>query len=150
MNKFDELRSEFRKICEENKRLTKWNSSQKESNDTLVYDICKDFLQVLESFEWAEATIHERGLDQSKISTSAISRMLTAKTKLIEVLEHYGTYRVTFEDGVFDEAKAKVVGTVADNEKEDGKVASIVKDGFIRNGKLLRMAEVMLVKNDEA
>ena len=81
MSKFDDIRNEVKKLQEENIRLHNWISSQEESGDLQVQDICKDFLQVLESFEWAEATIHERGLDQSKISNSAIARMLTAKTK---------------------------------------------------------------------
>ena len=147
MSKFDDLRDEIKRLCDENKKMASWSSSQKESNDNLVSDVCKEFLQVLESFEWAEATIHERGLDQSRISTSAISRLLTAKTKLLEVLEHYGVYRVTFENGKYDASKAKIVGSVVDNDKEDGTVARIEKDGFIRNDKLLRMAEVTIVKN---
>lgn len=147
MSKFDDLRDEIKRLCDENKKMANWSSSQKDSNDNLVSDVCKDFLQVLESFEWAEATIHERGLDQSRISTSAISRLLTAKTKLLEVLERYGVYRVTFENGKYDASKAKIVGSVVDNDKEDGTVARIEKDGFIRNDKLLRMAEVTIVKN---
>ena len=147
MSKFDDLRDEIKRLCDENKKMANWSSSQKDSNDNLVSDVCKEFLQVLESFEWAEATIHERGLDQSRISTSAISRLLTAKTKLLEVLEHYGVYRVTFENGKYDASKAKIVGSVVDNDKEDGTVARIEKDGFIRNEKLLRMAEVTIVKN---
>ncbi len=147
MSKFDDLRDEIKRLCDENKRMANWNSSQKDSSDNLVGDMCKDFLQVLESFEWAEATIHERGLDQSRISTSAISRLLTAKTKLIEVLGHYGVYRVTFDNGEFDASKAKIVGTVEDNEKKDGTVAQIEKDGFVRKDRLLRMAEVKIVKN---
>ena len=147
MSKFDDLRDEIKRLCDENKKMANWSSSQKDSNDNLVSDVCKDFLQVLESFEWAEATIHERGLDQSRISTSAISRLLTAKTTLLEVLEHYGVYRVTFENGKYDASKAKIVGSVVDNDKEDGTVARIEKDGFIRNDKLLRMAEVTIVKN---
>ncbi len=147
MSKFDDLRDEIKRLCDENKKMANWSSSQKDSNDNFVSDMCKDFLQVLESFEWAEATIHERGLDQSRISTSAISRLLTAKTKLLEVLEHYGVYRVTFENGKYDASKAKIVGSVVDNDKEDGTVARIEKDGFIRNDKLLRMAEVTIVKN---
>ncbi len=147
MSKFDDLRDEIKRLCDENKKMANWSSSQKDSNDNFVSDMCKDFLRVLESFEWAEATIHERGLDQSRISTSAISRLLTAKTKLLEVLEHYGVYRVTFENGKYDPSKAKIVGSVVDNDKEDGTVARIEKDGFIRNDKLLRIAEVTIVKN---
>ncbi len=147
MSKFDELRDEIKRLYEENKNLSSWSSSQIESNDNQVTEICRDFLQVLESFEWAEATIHERGLDQSRISTSAISRLMTAKTKLLEVLEKYGVFKVDFENGVFDATKGKMGGYVADNEKEEGVVANIVKDGFVRKGRILRMADVNVVKN---
>ena len=148
MSKFDDIREEIKKLHEENIRLNTWISTQETSNDNQVSEICKDFLQVLEAFEWAEATIHERGLDQSKISTSAIARLLTAKTKLLEVLESHGVKKVEFYNGVFDSAKGKIKGSVADSEKEDGTVASIEKDGFVRNGKILRPAEVIVVKND--
>ena len=73
---------------------------------------------------------------------------MTAKTKLLEVLESYDVKKLTFDKGVFDAAKGKIVGNVADEEKEDGLVASIVKDGFIRKDKLLRKAEVLVVKNN--
>ena len=148
MSKFDDLREEIKRLYNDNLQLNNWLSTQEQSNDNKVGEICKDFLQVLESFEWAEATIHERGLDQSKISTSAIARMLTAKTKLLEVLESYGVRRIEFADGNFDAAKGKIVGTVADNEKEDGQVARIARDGFYRKDKLLRQAEVIVVKNN--
>ena len=148
MSKFDDLREEIKRLYNDNLQLNNWLSTQEQSNDNKVGEICKDFLQVLESFEWAEATIHERGLDQSKISTSAIARMLTAKTKLLEVLESYGVRKIEFPNGNFDAAKGKIVGTVADEEKEDGQVASIARDGFYRKDKLLRQAEVIVVKNN--
>lgn len=148
MSKFDDIREEIKKLHEENIKLNTWISAQEKANDNQVSEICKDFLQVLESFEWAEATIHERGLDQSKISTSAIARLLTAKTKLLEVLGNHGVKNVEFYDGAFDPAKGKIKGSVADTEKENGTVAKIEKPGFTRNGKILRPAEVIVVKND--
>lgn len=147
MSKFDSIREEIKRLYEDNIRLNNWITTQEQSNDSQVGEICKNFLQVLESFEWAEATIHERGLDQSKISTSAIARMLTAKTKLLEVLESYGVHKIEFPNGEFDAAKGKIVGTVADEEKPEGSVASIRRDGFYRKDKLLRPAEVLVVKN---
>ena len=147
MSKFDEIRQEIKRLYEDNIYLNNWISIQKESNDSQVGEICKNFLQVLEAFEWAEATIHERGLDQSKISTSAIARMLTAKTKLLEVLESYGVRKIEFPEGEFDATKGKIVGTVADAEKAEGSVAEIRREGYYRNEKLLRPAEVLVVKN---
>ena len=111
--------------------------------------MCKDFLQVLESFEWAESSIHERELDKSKISTGAITRLLTAKTKLLEVLQTYGVKMVTFPEGKFgsNNSMVKVVSTVKDPEKADDTVVKVVKDGFYRKNRLLRQAEVIIVKN---
>ena len=147
MSKFDDIREEVRRLMTSNYQLNNWISSQEEAKDNQVGEICKDFLQVLEAFEWAEATIHERGLDQSKISTSAIARMLTAKTKLLEVLESHGVKKVEFADDVFDASKGKVVGTVANEKKPEGTVDHIQRDGFYRKDRLLRPAEVILVKN---
>ena len=148
MSKYDDIRAELKSLYEETMRLNTWISSQEEANENNVGEICKSFLQVWESFEWAESTIHERGLDQSKISTTAINYMLTAKTKLLEVLDSYGVKRIEFPEGKFDATKAKIVGTEADPEKEDGTVLRVEREGFYRKEKLLRQAEVTVVKNN--
>ena len=148
MSKIDDLREEITKLFEENIRLNNWISTQEQSSDNQVGGICKDFLQVLEAFEWAEDSIHERGLDQSRICKGAIDRLLTAKEKLLEVLERYGVKKVNFPNGVMDATKAQIVGAEPDEEKEEGTVLRVQRDGFVRKDKLLRKAEVVLVKND--
>ena len=67
---------------------------------------------------------------------------------MLEVLEYYGVKKVSFKDNIYDPTVAKVVGTVANSEKEDGVVDHIKLDGFYRKDKLLRMAEVVVVKNN--
>ena len=147
MSRINDVRDYIKMALDENIKLNNWISTQEKVSDDKVGDICKDFLQVLEQFEWAEATIHERGLDQSKISTSAITRMLTAKQKLLDVLGNYGVKKVTFPDGMAN-PKANIVDTVADPEKRDGQVVEIRRDGFFRKEKLLRPADVVVVKNE--
>ena len=149
MSKIDEVREYIKASFEENIKLNNWISTQEKVNDDKISDICKDFLQVLESFEWAEASIHERELDKSKISTGAITRLLTAKTKLLEVLQTYGVKMVTFPDGKLgaNNNMVKVVNTVKDPEKADDTVVKVVKDGFFRKSRVLRQAEVIIVKN---
>ncbi len=149
MSKIDEVREYIKSSFEENIKLNNWISTQEKVNDDKISDICKDFLQVLESFEWAEASIHERELDKSKISTGAITRLLTAKTKLLEVLQTYGVKMVTFPEGKLgsNNSMVKVVSTVKDPEKADDTVVKVVKDGFYRKNRLLRQAEVIIVKN---
>lgn len=149
MSKIDEIRDYIKGSFEENIKLNNWISTQEKVNDDKIGDICKDFLQVLESFEWAEASIHERELDKSKISTAAITRLLTAKTKLLEVLQTYGVKMVTFPDGKIgaNTNMVKIVDTVKDAEKADDTVVEVVKEGFYRKNRLLRQAEVIVVKN---
>lgn len=149
MSKIDEIRDYIKGSFEENIKLNNWISTQEKVNDDKIGDICKDFLQVLESFEWAEASIHERELDKSKISTAAITRLLTAKTKLLEVLQNYGVKMVTFPDGKIgaNTNMVKIVDTVKDAEKADDTVVEVVKEGFYRKNRLLRQAEVIVVKN---
>ena len=149
MSKIDEVREYIKSSFEENIKLNNWISTQEKVNDDKISDICKDLLQVLESFEWAEASIHERELDKSKISTGAITRLLTAKTKLLEVLQTYGVKMVTFPEGKLgsNSSMVKVVSTVKDPEKADDTVVKVVKDGFYRKNRLLRQAEVIIIKN---
>ena len=64
------------------------------------------------------------------------------------MLERYGVKKVDFPNGVMDASKAQIVGTEPDDEKEEGTVLRIKRDGFYRKEKLLRKAEVVLVKND--
>ena len=148
MSRIDELRDEIKKLFEENSRLNNWISTQEQSSDNQVGEICKDFLQVLEAFEWAEDSIHERGLDQSRICKGAIDRLLTAKEKLLEVLDRYGVKKIDFPNGVMDASRAQIVGSEPDEEKEEGTVLRIQRDGFFRKEKLLRKADVILVKNN--
>ena len=148
MSRIDELRDEIKKLFEENSRLNNWISTQEQSSDNQVGEICKDFLQVLEAFEWAEDSIHERGLDQSRICKGAIDRLLTAKEKLLEVLDRYGVKKIDFPNGVMDASRAQIVGSEPDEEKEEGTVLRIQRDGFYRKEKLLRKADVILVKNN--
>ena len=108
MSKFDDIREGIKRLYEENIRLNDWISTQEQSSDSQVGEICKNFLQVLES---------------------------------------YGVRKIEFPNGEFDAAKGKIVGTVTDNEKPEGSVASIKRDGFYRKEKLLRPAEVLVVKN---
>ena len=147
MSKIDDVRDFIRMTLNENIKLNNWISTQEKVSDDKVGEICKDFMQVLEQFEWAESTIHERGLDQSKISMGAITRLLTAKQKLLDVFENYGVKKVTFVDGMIN-PKANIVETVADPEKRDGFVVSVKRDGFYRKDKLLRPAEVVVVRNE--
>lgn len=132
----------------QNRRLEKWISTQEHAMDERVTAICQDFMQVVEAFNWAENTIHERGLDQSRVSTQAIQRLLTAKAKLVEVLANYGVERISFGNERPDAERANIIGTEPDEERPEGAVLRVERDGFQRRGHILRKADVIIVSKE--
>lgn len=146
MNTINEIAGLVARLQNENIALKHYNERQVKSQQESIDEMLADFLQILDKFDWAQETIRERGLDQSQISTKAISRMLEAKKKTLELLEKYGVQRITFPDGIYDENTCIVVGREKDATKKPGTVLSVVKDGFVRDGRVLRSAEVIVAK----
>ena len=148
-NKIEIIEEYVTKYQLQNRRLEKWISAQEQAMDDRVGAICQDFIQVVDAFDKAEETIHERGYDQSKLSTEAIKRLLQAKSKLIEVLGNYGVEILTFGEGRPDSERATVVGKEATDSQPEGTVTAIVHDGFQRRGQILRKADVIVASQPE-
>lgn len=146
MKTINEIAGLVARLQNENIALKHYNERQSKAQQESVDEMLADFLQIIDTFDWAQETIRQRGLDQSQISTKAISRMLEAKKKTIELLEKYGVQRISFPDGVYDENTCIVVGKEKDASKKPGTVISVVKDGFARDGRVLRAAEVIIAK----
>ena len=112
-----------------------------------LYDIFRDFLSIIDTFERAEETIKERGLDVDENAQKAIKRLLNAKKKAIFVLEKYDVKPIVFENNKAIDEFCVTNGTEPDPSKEDGTIVSIDKNGYTRNGHVVRPAEVIVVKN---
>lgn len=110
-------------------------------------EIFTEFLSVLDTFEKSESIIKERGLDQDENASKAIKRLLNAKKKALSVLEKFNVKKIEFEDGLVDDDVCTTVETEPDSNRKNGEIISIEKDGYTRNGHLIRRAEVVIVKN---
>lgn len=110
-------------------------------------DIFAEVLTVIDTFQKSEAIIKERGLDQEENASKAIKRLLNAKKKALSVLEKFNVKRIEFEAGMVDDNLCTTVETEPDSNRKNGEIISIVKDGYTRNGHLIRRAEVVIVKN---
>lgn len=110
-------------------------------------DIFAEVLTVIDTFQKSEAIIKERGLDQEENASKAIKRLLNAKKKALSVLEKFNVKRIEFETGMVDDDLCTTVETEPDSTRENGEIISIEKDGYTRNGHLIRRAEVVIVKN---
>lgn len=110
-------------------------------------DIFAEVLTVIDTFQKSEAIIKERGLDQEENASKAIKRLLNAKKKALSVLEKFNVKRIEFEGGMVDDDFCTTVETEPDSNRKNGEIISIEKDGYTRNGHLIRRAEVVIVKN---
>lgn len=110
-------------------------------------DIFAEVLTVIDTFQKSEAIIKERGLDQEENASKAIKRLLNAKKKALSVLERFNVKRIEFETGMVDDDLCTTVETEPDSSRKNGEIISIEKDGYTRNGHLIRRAEVVIVKN---
>lgn len=110
-------------------------------------DIGADLIQIMDAFEKAEERIKDRGLDQDESAQKAIKQLLLAKRKTEAIFEKYRITKIEFPDGIADDNYCEITGTVPDSEKSEGAIVSVGKYGYLRDGRLIRRAEVEIVKN---
>lgn len=110
-------------------------------------DIFAEVLTVIDTFQKSEAIIKERGLDQEENASKAIKRLLNAKKKALSVLEKFNVKKIEFDSSMVDDDLCATVETEPDASRKNGEIISVEKDGYTRNGHLIRRAEVVIVKN---
>jgi molecular chaperone GrpE (heat shock protein) len=109
--------------------------------------ILLDIVQIVDTFEKAEQTIAERGWGKIELSEQPIKRLLTAKKKTLSVLEKYNVSKITFTDNIANDEECKTIDTEPDNNNPNNYIISIEKTGYKFEEKILRPAEVIVVKN---
>ncbi len=123
------------------------DKEQMEKNHEKELDgIFAEFLTVIDTFEKSEMIIKERGLDQDENASKAIKRLLNAKKKALSTLEKFNVRKIDLE-GIVNDDLCTTVETEPDSNRRNGDIISVEKDGYTRNGHLIRRAEVVIVKN---
>lgn len=123
------------------------DKEQMEKNHEKELDgIFAEFLTVIDTFEKSEMIIKERGLDQDENASKAIKRLLNAKKKALSTLEKFNVKKIDLQ-GIVNDDLCTTVETEPDASRKNGEIISIEKDGYTRNGHLIRRAEVVIVKN---
>ena len=111
--------------------------------DALIYD----FISIIDAFEKAEIKVNESGLADDENAAKAIKRMLQPKKVVLSILAKYNVNQIDLEGKQVNENLCTIVDTEPDSTKEDGLVISIEKNGYIRGNRLIRRAEVVVVRN---
>ena len=77
----------------------------------------------------------------------AVKRMLQPKKVALALLAKYDVSLIDLDGKLVDDNICTVVDTEPDPDKEDGFVISIEKNGYLRGDRLIRRAEVIVVRN---
>ncbi len=135
-------------------RLKKDNLKQKNAieESTLEYErqidaIISDLITIIDAYEKAEIKVKELGLTEDENAQKAIKRMLQPKKMAMSVLAKYNVSQIDLDGKQMDADICTVVDTEPDSEKEDGTVLSIEKNGYLRGDRLIRRADVIIVRN---
>lgn len=141
------IENKVSEISRENLMLRNKLEEFEKSQDKRIDEIFCEFLTVIDTFERAEQTIKEHEMDQDENTKRAINRLLNAKKKALFVLEKFDVKRIEFENNKSVEELCEVSDTEPDSDRETGDIVSIEKQGYTRQGHLIRPAEVIIVKN---
>lgn len=142
-----EIANKVSELSRENLTLRNQLEEFEKSQDKRIDEIFCEFLTVLDTFERAEQTIKERELDKDETTKKAINRLLNAKKKALGVLEKFNVQKIEFENNKSIEELCEVADTEPDPGRETGDIVSIEKQGYTRQGHLIRPTEVIIVKN---
>lgn len=141
------IEQKLSEILIEKKELSNRIEKNQREKEQLLDEVFLDAISVLDAFSREEKVIEDHEWNQSEDSQKAIKRLLNAKKKLNTMLEKYDVKKIVFDDGMSNDDLCSVTDTEPDAEKPNGYILSIEKEGFTRNGHMLRRAEVVIVKN---
>ena len=148
------MNTKFSKIEEEITKIKKENLKQRNEIDELSLNnerqldaLINDVIQIIDAYEKAETKVKESGLYDDENVQKAVKRMLQPKKVALSMLSKYNVSQIDLDGKIVNDDICTVVDTEPDPDKEDGLVLSIEKNGYLRGDRLIRRAEVIVVRN---
>lgn len=144
---FEEIENKLSDILKSNKALARELEENQVNSEKDKNEIFLDVISILDVFTREEKVIADHSWNQSEDSQKAIKRLTNVKKKIGTILEKHGVKKILFEDGFSNDDLCTVTDTEPAPEHQNGYILSVEKEGYTRNGNLLRRAEVVIVKN---
>lgn len=144
---FAKIEAEITKLKQEEIRLKNnledASLEQERQIDALMFEV----IQIVDAYDKAETVVKDRGYNDDETASKAIKRMLQPKKIALAILSKYNVSQIDLDGKVINEDLCTVVDTEPDSTKEDGLVISIEKNGYVRGERLIRRAEVIIIRN---
>lgn len=116
------------------------------ANKFALTDFAKELLPVLDVFAKA---INSINLDNADENTKAVMQGVElTSTELQKALAKFGVVKVQAQDQIFDSNVHEALSMIEDQTLENNAIHTVIEDGYTINGRLLRAAKVIIVKNN--
>lgn len=146
-NNIEKIEAEITQMKQDNLRQKNELEEMALNHERHIDSVISDIIQIIDSYEKAETKVKESGLIEDETAQKAIKRMLAPKRVALSVLTKHNVSLIDLDGKLMNENTCTVVDTEPDSEKEDGFVLSIEKNGYMRGDRLIRRAEVIVVRN---
>ena len=104
--------------------------------------VFSEWLEVMDNFERALQNIKEE-------DSPWISGMQAIFKHMLYTLERHDITSIQAEGLTFDPNWHEAISMIQDAEKENDVIAQVVQTGYVRKGRLLRAARVVVIKNED-
>ena len=141
------IESEITQIKKENVKLRNDIEELSLNSERQIDALVLELIQIVDAYDKAELVVKEKGYTDDETAVKAIKRMAQPKKIALAVLSKYNVSQIDLDGKVIDENLCTVVDTEPDPTKEEGLVVSIEKNGYVRGDRLIRRAEVIIIKN---
>lgn len=141
------IESEITQIKKENIKLKNDIEELTLNSERQIDALVLELIQVIDAYDKSELVVKEKGYTDDETAAKAIKRMAQPKKIALAVLSKYNVSQIDLDGKVIDENLCTVVDTEPDPTKEEGLVVSIEKNGYVRGDRLIRRAEVIIIKN---
>ena len=118
-----QLKQKVTEVLQENYRLRQVLEADKTASEAIFMSVINDFLAAYDLVNANE------------------------KANIITALAKYQVVKIPMATANEDTEYVKIISTVKDAKKRDGVIVEFLKDGFACKNKVIRRAEVIVVKN---
>lgn len=112
-----------------------------------VDNVLAGSLLILDTVEKAEEAFKTLDVSDNPTAQRVMRRFANVRKRVMQFLEKNAVEPVTLPDGMLVEKLCSVTDTEPDPTRPDGAIVNVERQGYIRHGRLLRPAEVVIVKN---
>ena len=142
-----EIFAEITQIKQDNLKLRNEKEEEALSHERQIDSLIGEIIQVIDAFEKSETKVKDSGLCDDENVQKAVKRMLQPKKVALALLAKYNVSQIDLDGKLVDDNICAVIDTEPDPDREDGFVISIEKNGYMRGERLIRRAEVIVVRN---